>query len=722
MKFAELAAQNCVLVESAGHREILPTRLCSVLPRQYCPLPAGDYFRSAEEVWQKCLVEHLNKCVLGMDGHFTKLLKCSTSPTTAQKFKVKTPGYGEISAFRAKLCDNNDRMLAGQIVGAPTTATKKDEAFSRPVLVLVFAATELPSLKNRKDRKDLENLLSKGFSSQPRAVAVKVSTHNIHDHVNEGIGRLIEEAKIELWKEHPKVVQKRPAIIGIFCKPGGMEKARSATRQELDSDRLRQRYRAVKLYCHKTGYPFAGTFSPTLAPKHEFFNAVLRSKTQVQSANAATPLTQYPESSCKVLMLGIHVSELQSGWPECFEDGKHQAAGWYLVSIVAKWSGSNGFHKARTFLQRSCATDKKCPYEYPGALAMMDDGQDALQELVHAAPLEGSTIVVFRAGTAAGTAERAEYDQIRAVMSSRATRQAVKKAAGREAEEVVGREAEKAKVTVVGKYQNETLPLVESEGWRMAAEDPKRLAQNSSPSGPADISDAEVSDSGCTTTEGESLEDQSVARSTTEGTSPDRGQPKEASDPAPISSTEMGSLKLFAKAHRARLAYVEVGARTRARLFDQWGDPLFATDPSIVNQKGRTIIADGGPASGRVVSASEVNVTSRTSDWLVQKIPEKRPEKKESVSPNKRVQANTMPVRLKLQYVPEEIIKDRSLVNSLSEASWDFPAGTWSSKDLSCVALAKKANRHGMRVVEFVNGTPVLPPIHPDLKDSLYFI
>ena len=132
---------------------------------------------------------------------------------------------------------------------------------------------------------------------------------------------------------------------------------------------------------------------------------------------------------------------------------------------------------------------------------------------------------------------------------------------------------------------------------------------------------------------------------------------------------------------------------------------------------------DGSPVSSKVFPTLGVAINSPRNDWLVQKIPEKKDPKPLGKNlPDQAVENKTMPVHIKLQSVDEDVINDRSLVSALSEASWDFPAGTWSSRNLSCVSLAKKANRHGMRIVQFVNGEPVLPVIHPSLKDSLFFI
>jgi hypothetical protein len=81
------------------------------------------------------------------------------------------------------------------------------------------------------------------------------------------------------------------------------------------------------------------------------------------------------------------------------------------------------------------------------------------------------------------------------------------------------------------------------------------------------------------------------------------------------------------------------------------------------------------------------------------------------------------PLLLKIQWVDPQIRKEHSfLVDIFSEASWDFPRGTWSSKYLSRVTLAKKANRHALRVIRVDDGESVLPEINAKLKDSLYFI
>ncbi len=176
----------------------------------------------------------------------------------------------------------------------------------------------------------------------------------------------------------------------------------------------------------------------------------------------------------------------------------------------------------------------------------------------------------------------------------------------------------------------------------------------------------------------------------------ERSAPDEAS-----SNTELTSFKEWAKAEGATFAYVRVGVNTLARLFEPNGLPLCEREDSTILLKG--------PQCADFKVVSTVLAMPSTDYWMLQKIlPEKA--------------GPSTPLPLEIQWVDQDIVDDGSLLNSLSQASWDFPKGTWSSKDLSCIALAKKANRHAKRVIRFVNGEPVLPEVNEYLKDSLYFI
>jgi hypothetical protein len=111
--------------------------------------------------------------------------------------------------------------------------------------------------------------------------------------------------------------------------------------------------------------------------------------------------------------------------------------------------------------------------------------------------------------------------------------------------------------------------------------------------------------------------------------------------------------------------------------------------------------------SSVLVTPSGAEPDGDTVDWMFQKL----------------VPQNTgpyMPLFLKI-WRPKsgDHITDELLINALSEASWDFPKGIWSSRNISSITLA---DRHARRVIRLHNGEPVLPQIHVDLRDSLYFI
>lgn len=154
---------------------------------------------------------------------------------------------------------------------------------------------------------------------------------------------------------------------------------------------------------------------------------------------------------------------------------------------------------------------------------------------------------------------------------------------------------------------------------------------------------------------------------------------------------------------------MEVGANGLARLFDQDGQLLFEGENPHLDQGKSTSAAKVRTVSSVLTTPSITKPNEFTKDWMVQKM------LAEKAGPQ-------TPLLLKLQSANRNIIDNHSLVNAVSEALWDFPSGTWSSKNLSCITLAKKANRHAMRVVRVRDGKPYLPKINPGLKDSLFFV
>ncbi len=666
-------------MRSTKHQEVLPTSLCSVLPGQYLSKPAGAYLSNAEKGWQRRLAENISKCVCGMDGNLTKLLKCSTSPTVAGQYSLKIPGYGEPSALRARLSDHSDRMVKGTILERHITSDKTVPKLSRHVLVLVFSSADLEGLKDLFGR-GLRGHIESGATSQ-------VSTYDIQKVCNKNIGQLIEDARTEIPKGEFDADHLRPTVIGIFRKPQGLGKPGQTALQDLDLLKLRRTYQAIKRYCQEEGYPFVGTFlHQTFTPQDDnklkpvMLNTVHRLRTQVRSAAPPASLTASVGSSPKKLLLGIHVSGLQPKHTEQPAAGAQSIAGWYLISIVAKWSGSSAFHRARTFLQKICNPAENRPHTLPSVLAMANKVEKSIGELFNAASLAGSSIIVFRAGVPSGALQpeqarvkTAETPANKAARNSRA---------------------------------ESPLPAAVT-GWQEAAAK-NVLVENRMPVS-RNPEDAEMTDSSRSTTENDSFRDDSVKISTTEGTSPERGFSERGSKSDSPTNPEIGALMSFAKAQNARLAYVEVASRTRARIFGPGGESLFdpltgaVTDKKGVEEEIRYVSSIMAPTPTAALQSSII-------DCLIQK------------KLSKKAGPNT-PVQLKLRSIDEEMIRDRSLIDALSEASWDFPAGTWSSKNLSCVTLARKANRHAMRVVQFdANGDPWLPKIHADLKDSLYFI
>jgi hypothetical protein len=572
------------------------------------------------------MAEHASKCVSGTDGDLTKLLKCSTSPTVANQFHVKIPGYGEHSALRPKLSDDCDRVVVGEILEARIPGSKKDPDISQPVLVLVFESTEIEALNG---------VISNGLRTHFKALPTRISTHNIGDLSGNNIEPLIADAQKEFQNVESTVKHLKPAIVGFFCKPDDLGKPGSSARQELEFDRLRRMYADLKFYCHTEGYHFAGTFLKSNIRwrgddrmSRAVSNTVRRLRAKVESANAPASIPGSGNISRKMLLLGIHVSELQ-------------AAGWYLVSFVAKWSGSGGFHRARTFLQKSCTSTKG--HSFPGALAMATTGREVIDELVDGASLANSTIVVLRAGVPPG--------------------------------KLSSEEISKLNVT----HYLETNP------------EEQRYEQH--------VADATVDEGVLNTVAGTAVMDENGVEGTFGA---------HLANIDPEFNSEIGVLRDFAHNQKARLVNLTVTASTKARLFDQWGQPLFQETGSIDEEQGTDKVAVR-PVSSILAPHSRAASGTATVDWLIQK------RTAEQAGPN-------TPLLLKYHSIDQQGIDDDSMREALSEACWDFPATTWSSKSLSCVALAKKANRHAMRVVQFKNGEPSLPKVHADLQESLYFI
>lgn len=690
--------QKCVVVGSSERHEVLPPNLCSVVPGQYFSLPASsDYFeKGSERDFHNLLRDVASSCVSPTEGPTTKLLRSSLSPTVAAKFGLKVSGIGEQFAFRAQNSQDCNPMVEGQIFARKITASKKKPDLGRQLLVLVFASSNLGSLKN---------LFTKGFNKHAQSVAQyigsRVSSHPIQYHLHSEIGKLVADAQKELPKEPSQGLagahRPKPAIVGIFQKPQGLGKPGTSAQQEIELNKLRLTYEAMKLYCHQEGYHFAGTFvgqsfrsQDDRKMKPLVSNTLRRLTTQVETAEAPGALTTVAPSPCRTILLGIHVAALQTNCPEKPLSGKTHAAGWYLVSIVAKWSRSGAFHKARTFLQKSCKSEEGSPHTFPGALAMASSGEEIVQQLVNGASLAGSSIIVLRAGVAAGKYTHEEAAKVSAY-------------ARRKVEEEAAAKQMKIAAEIAAQGSRPITPSpAKTATWALAAEQ-NLLVENPVSPRYRNMGDDEISDSNRNTTENDSSNGQSAKFSTTQGTSPERDSREPIAKLDPTMNPEVQTLRSFADAQNARLAYVEVDSRTKARLFDQDGESL------RVKETGGMTSADPKLLFNIVAPASMPVLHSPTAELLVQKqLPTKA--------------GRNTPVQLKLRSVDKEFLVDRTLLNAVSEASWDFPAGTWSSKNLSCVTLAKKANRHAMRVVQIKNGEPSLPEIHPDLKESLYFV
>ncbi|KAF7503211.1 hypothetical protein GJ744_004214 [Endocarpon pusillum] len=684
----EYAKQNCVLVGSSRHQEVLPTTMCSVLPGQYFSLPAGTYFGSAQNGWPEQLTEHARKCFSGMDGDFIKLLKCSMSPMTAKQFNLSTPGLGEHSAFRAKRSDLEDRSVEGKLLTKHIAANKEDFHLERPILILIFASSDHEDLKTRFTKAFTEHATFKKGSC--------VSVQPIHWYDDSTASQFISNARKKLVSSNPDADNLKPAIIGFFRKPVSLGKLGIDEQERLESEDLCRTYNATKLFCHKSGYHFAGTFFRRTVKSGDDRRMkmllVSRLKTQSASVAVSKPVLSSMDGPCKTLLLGIHVSQLHSSASQDGESDdstprarKEKPHCWYIVSITAKWSGSDSFHKARTLLVRSCDLSTGTFSVAPA----FDSVKKAILELVDGKSLAGSKIIVLRAGVPAEKQMPKEDAQLKAAESKNGADKPAAKPAK------VGPMLEGLFTSSGGKKSHNfedgkdmtdpESPTAKNKQQRMDSNRGKSTANASKP----------LAHRGGGDGANEIMENAMNSRSSNhpaeEGSAPTEG----------LSNTELLCFKEWAKAEYASLAYVRVGTNTPARLFEPNGLPLCERKYSTFLPKG--------PHCTNLKAVSTVLATPSADSWMLQKVLPERA-------------GPSTPLPLEIMWIDQDIVDDGSLLSSLSQASWDFPEGTWSSKNLSCISLAKKANRHARRVIRFVGGEPVLPEVNDYLKDSLYFI
>ncbi|ERF74926.1 hypothetical protein EPUS_05134 [Endocarpon pusillum Z07020] len=681
----EYAKQNCVLVGSSRHQEVLPTTMCSVLPGQYFSLPAGTYFGTAQNGWPEKLTEHARKCFSRMDGDFTKLLKCSMSPTTAKQFNLSTPGFGEHSAFRAKRSDLEERSVEGKLLTKHIAVNKENLDLERPILILIFASSDHENLKTRFTKAFTEHATFKKGSV--------VSVQTIHLYDDSTASQFISNARKELANLNPDADNFKPAIIGFFRKPLSLGKLGIDEQERLESEDLCRTYNATKLFCHRKGYHFAGTFFRHIVKSGDDrrMKTLLVSRLKTQSASVAVskPVLSSVDGPCKTLLLGIHVSQLHSF---ASQDGdsddsapracKEKPCCWYIVSITAKWSGSDSFHKARTFLVRSCDLSTGSFSVAPA----FDSVKKAILELVDGKSLTGSKIIVLRAGVPAERQMPKEDAQLRAAESKSVAEKHATKAKPMLECLFTSPGGEKGPKSEDGKELTDpesptarnNQKIMDSNRGKPAANVSKPLAHRGRGVGANEIME-------------NAMNSWSSNLSGEEGSAPTEG----------LSNTELLCFKEWAKAEYASLAYVMVGTSTPARLFEPNGMPL-------CERKYSTILSKDSHCTN-LKAVSTVLATPSADSWMLQKVlPEKA--------------GPSTPLPLEILWIDQDIVNDGSLLSSLSQASWDFPEGTWSSKNLSCISLAKKANRHARRVIRFVDGEPVLPEVNEYLKDSLYFI
>lgn len=554
-------------------------------------------------------------------------------------------------------------MVEGTVLEKNIAIHKEALVESPPVLVFVIGSAEIESLDSFIDRG-----ITRHFNSH-------LTKTKYHKTQIDDVGRLVTDVCIQLQKENPAAKTSKPALVGLFCKPSGIEKPGSTSEHESHFDELRQAYAKFKLYCHKEGYHFAGTFiQPTTKAQDDrktrpaIFNTMYRLRTKLASAGTPNRLTTgiSAHNSPTFLMLGIHAAQLATPFFEPPRSGKGQVSRWYLLSVVAKWCGGDGFPQSQTMLLKSPISGNGSKNDriasFPSDLAM-EKLKDC--ELLKGIALQNSTIIVFRAGLPPGLSNPEAKEAIRGV----------------------GKE-----VKTVKQHHKQTA----SNGGPREGENGV-TANSASPANNA-IKDKAFGD--------EAADEAAANRNGAPGHFELREEGLAKGESS--FNSEVRELEEFANRRNARLVYCTVNAKTNARLFSQTGQPLVQDESCLPDQKA--ITAEARRVSSIFVYPPKPAPGTSTIDWLIQK------------QFTEKAETNT-PLLLKYHPIDQTIIDSDSVRNAIFEACWDFPAGTWSSKNLSCVALAKKANRHAMRIIQpDRNGQPSIPGLHADLKNSLYFI
>ena len=197
--------------------------------------------------------------------------------------------------------------------------------------------------------------------------------------------------------------QSKPAVAGFFRKLPNLDKLGVTENDKVQSENLYGAYKDVKLYSHKNGYHFAGTFlRPTSSPREEERNVdAVMTRLKSQTKNAIRDVSSLMSRSIlhETILLGIHISKVQiphlkhGGKVELpeLDSHKHKAKCVYLVSIAAKLPGSGRHHTIRSFLQE----DFPPKQSFAGEFAM-ERVERVIQDLVRGASVKDFTLIVFR--------------------------------------------------------------------------------------------------------------------------------------------------------------------------------------------------------------------------------------------------------------------------------------------------------------------------------------
>lgn len=154
------------------------------------------------------------------------------------------------------------------------------------------------------------------FGNRAHVVISKTLAHVNQDHHDSVIKKLITNAKSDCLKDKHAGGAK-PDVVEIFCKPYAPGDTKLNSQQQIELERLRSTYKAIKLYSHQEGNHFVGTLLPhSFKPQEEkkmeevVLNFLRRLETQRSSVSAPIFGLMQKAAPRSTLQLGLHVSQL----------------------------------------------------------------------------------------------------------------------------------------------------------------------------------------------------------------------------------------------------------------------------------------------------------------------------------------------------------------------------------------------------------------------------